>query len=636
MTWHLIIRCLLPDALCMCVLCGTAFSHAAEPPPLVIAPAIEGLLICDDVKTNIYRNMIQDNSRCTANGNDGLKTIRSLLDELEPGGARGKVQVGYTITVQLLSLYRQSGTGWAIDDMRVQQILALLTELDRPAVLYLAGNHFDTPGAITETLMADPRNLMQLPGGKVPHSTYFGYRIVPYTLLTDESIPVNRYRFDALRHVAAKLKTLPDAAQQRLIAITLAGEVHHMLADFEAGMGSHESIQVTDYSPTSVAGFRNWLAGRFRTIEALNRDLRSNYPSFADVQAPAGNSIGLAGATALSHYDTFAGGALPVSGWLWDPQGRVRSLELWLDGAKVADIAQGFNRLDVYRAIQAVDSPNVGFRHDLDFSKLPVGKHHVQVVAQALVSPYEVDRIDFEVMAMPLVDRSLKNLVVRQIDRWKAGIWRLMKRLAVMLPIPQGVLPHFKALDGMQGWLDVPKKNQAVLFNPLARLWNDYRSAQVTQFMTKFHQVAVDAGLPREKLFSHQILPRANSSWNPIFFATDTSVDAALPWKTGINLYGGAAGGDWTRDFISSGRITGYGIPEFHPQQWKQPDAAARALALHQRLGARFISPYFMSVIAAKNSASGGQDVKAMEIKANNTLEGSDQLFRAIREMATQ
>ena len=580
--------------------------------PLFIVPVVEGLLICDTRPENEYRQMIHGNSQCTAEGSNAVQATAALLDQLEPGGPKGAVQVGYTVTVQLLSLYRRREGRWSIDESRVKRVMDVLNQLKRPAVLYLAGNHFDTPGEITSTLEADPANLMQLADGSVPASTYFGYKVVPYTLQTDESIPVNRLRFEALRHVASRVAALPKATRDRLVAVTLAGEVHHMFRNFEAGMGAYDPVGVTDYSPASIAGFRTWLRGRYRTVREFNQATGASLRTFDEVQAPSKSMLSAAGDKA-QHFDGFADGRVPVSGWLWDPKGRTTGLELRIDGKPVAQLRRDFNRLDVYRTLDAVDDPSVGFRHDVDFSAWPPGEYSLQVVALNSIANYELGRVVLEVVA--------------GLPTAPAGATPKTER--------PSQLPRLSALPDVKASLDLPKARQKVMFNQLARDWNSYRAWQVNAFVAKFQQVARAAGLPDDKLFSHQILPRVNSSWNPQLFATDESVGAELSWKQGFNTYGGAAGGSWTERFIGENRLKDYGIPEFHQQQWKRPDAARKALALHQRLGARFISPYYVSIIADRNQKTGAT-LNRLEIRPNNVLDGSDQLFRAIKDLALQ
>ena len=123
----------------------------------------------------------------------------------------------------MLALYQKTPKGWAIDTDVLDAYLRVISQVDRPVVVYLAADHFDSLGPLPTELAKDPRNLMHLAGGKPLELGYFGYRIIPYTLLADPAIPVNRYRFEALRHVAQKVAKLPAAVQKRIIAVTLAG-----------------------------------------------------------------------------------------------------------------------------------------------------------------------------------------------------------------------------------------------------------------------------------------------------------------------------------------------------------------------------------------------------------------------------
>jgi hypothetical protein len=307
---------------------------------------------------------------------------------------------------------------------------------------------------------------------------------------------------------------------------------------------------------------------------------------------------------------------VPVAGWIWDPLRRIEALELHVDGRAVATLPAHFNRLDVYRAVEAVDDPNVGFRHDLDFSGWRPGRYALQVVAQTAAGPHEVARRTLEVVSGP----------------GRPGWWASLTG-ARGAPANH---PRLPASMGVRASLDLPHASEVrLLHNPLARDWNDYRAGQVTNYIARVHAIAQSAGLPADRLYSHQIVARVNSSWNPHYFAVDASLAAGHPWKTGFNTYGGAAGGAWVERFVRDQRMVAYGVPEFHPQQWKQPQAAARALALHRRLGARFVSPYYMSIVAERD-APPTSAVKRLEIRANNTLDGSDQLYRAIREAARQ
>lgn len=589
---------------------GSSQAQTATPghAPFYVMPTIEGLYACEEgsVRAEI-RSYAALNDWCIAHQLDASPAITRALDALEPGGPRGQVQVGFLANLQLLSLYRRQGQGWVIDDQRVDAFLRVVSRVPRPFVLYLAADHFDTQGPLTDELLKDQASLMQLNDGQAPLSGYFGYRIAPYTLLTDERILVNRYRFEALRHVARKIQALPSAVRQRMVAITLAGELHQMFPDFENGMGRFATPRVTDYSPASVQQFRTWLLRRHGSLARLNQALGMRFNSLDEVPAP-----GLAGQpgstpTLAGHYDAWAGGQVTVGGWLWDPQRLVRTLDLFVDGRRVGPLERGLNRVDVYRAVDAVIDPNVGYRLRYDYRALPAGPHLAQVVAQAQGKRY-------------LLGEALFNV----------------SREGGPAPAPkpptglQGLLPA-DALPGVKTWLDLPGEAQVLRHNPLAGEWNAFRAWQVEAFLSRFHEVALQAGLPADKLYSHQIAPAVNSSWNPDLFAVDDTLRANQAWKTGINLYGGAVNNSWLQRFLKQNRIHDYGVPEFNPQQWKRPGAHLDALQTHQSAGARFVSPYYLAVMPKRLSETSEHGVNAMALAPDNPRDGSDQFYEAIR-----
>lgn len=576
-----------------------------------LMPTVEGLYACDEGMANPQLKDINEvNHYCTQHKLDGSAGISRLLDQLEPGGPKGQVQVGYLATLQLLSLYQRKGTLWVINEKKLDVYLQVLSRVRRPVVVYLAADHFDTQGPLVDELIKDPRNLLLLSNGKPAISDYFGYRIVPYTLQSDDTIAVNHYRYMALRHVAKRLNALPKAVRDRIIAVTLAGELHQMFPDFEGGMGKFEGIQVTDYGLASVAGFRRWLAQRYGSLQKFNAATGFSYPSFDLVQAPAKDIRKDRLQSFAEHYDAFADGQLPIAGWLWDPQHRIERLDLYIDGLPEGAVEQGYNRLDVYRVVEDVTSPNVGFRRDFDFSRSSPGRHLAQVVAQAPGGPYLVGQVQF--IVVPRDQSPVK-------DARTSG-------LAKLKPL--------KDLGGVKASLDLPRSLQDVYFNPLARDWNQYRAWQVRRFMERFYQVAREAGLPADKLYSHQILPNVNSSWNPQLFAVEQTLTADTPWKIGMNLYGGATDSDWVRRFVAQRKITDYGVPEFNPQQWKRPGAHVDAMLSHYNGGARFISPYYFSTIPDRYKADVKHGVNAMELRADNPKDGSNQFYQAIRDFA--
>jgi len=88
------------------------------------------------------------------------------------------------------------------------------------------------------------------------------------------------------------------------------------------------------------------------------------------------------------------------------------------------------------------------------------------------------------------------------------------------------------------------------------------------------------------------------------------------------------------RDFMKQRHMDDYGAPEFHPQQWKQPDAALAALRSQYEAGARFVSPMYFSLVPDRFKGGAESAVNRMEIRPDNAKDGSDQFYQAIREFA--
>ncbi|HEY0201706.1 MAG TPA: hypothetical protein VGC24_08440, partial [Burkholderiaceae bacterium] len=70
-------------------------------------------------------------------------------------------------------------------------------------------------------------------------------------------------------------------------------------------------------------------------------------------------------------------------------------------------------------------------------------------------------------------------------------------------------------------------------------------------------------------------------------------------------------------------------------QQWKTPGTHLAALQAHYDAGARFISPYYFSLVPDRFKG-GEQGVNRMELGPTNTKDGSDQFYEAIRAFARQ
>lgn len=618
-------------------------AHHPRQKTFYILPHVEGLLLCDEALANPALTDIQQLiAYCVNRGLNASGPLTRLLDEMEPGGANGQVQLGYLLTMPLLDFFEKKQSGqWQIDEKRVQASLNLIRHVDRPVAVYFSSTHFDSTSPLAKELAANPENLMKLASGQPPRLGYFGYSIHPYTLRTDEGIPVNHYRFMALRHIAKKIAELPEYTREKIVGYTLAGEAHQLFPDFENGMGRYHDIQVTDYDPASVSAFRQWLQKKYRSIDEFNVQTGLFYDGFDAIDAPRKdirkNKLNHFG----EHFDAYADGTVPIAGWLWDPQQIIQRLDLYVDGQLIAPMTRYMNRLDVYRAKNEVGTPNTGFRHDLDFSEMSAGKHRIQVVAQT------TDKRNYLVgerilVIVPRDQSAVAGSVPLGMDKLEGlwtGIWNyvpsflrqwLQRRQWVEHGSPVSSIAH------VQWWLDMPEGMLDVYYNPLARDWNEFRQTQVYAFLEKFHSLARAAGLPAAKLYSHQIVPRVNSSWNPQLFAVEKTLGGQLPWKAGFNLYGGAVSGSWLENFIRDYAIRDYAVPEFNPQQWKIPGIHLQAMRAQYKSDARFISPSFMSLVPKRLRSVAENDVNRMEIRPDNPAEGSSAFYSAIVEFARE
>ena len=572
--------------------------------PLMITPIVSGILLCNAGNENTeLKTLEQIEEWCAKNGQNNDLAATNLLNQLEPGGPSGKVQLGYTLLVPLLELYEQRDGRWEISPTKIDKYLRVISVIGRPVVVYLMGDHYDSSSRLSQELAQDPQNLLSFSTGPVPTSRYIGHGIIPFTLRTDETIPVNHYRFGALRAVAKQLKALDEKTRSHIVAVTLAGELHHMYPDFENGVGEFDDIKVTDYSAASQQEFRDWLKHKYDTVERLNQKLGFRFASFADIEAPS-RDIRKTGLDSFAqHYDAYAAGNLPMFGWLWDPNQKIQKISLYVDGKLRGPVDQGLGRMDVYRAKSEVTSPNTGFRGMIDFRAMPVGKHVAQIVAQSNGKPYLLGKREFVIVPKD-------------------------KSSTASAPAPERLtgLEEASQIPGVEHWLDRPKALQDVYYNPMAREWNQFRAHQVNQMLSHFYRVARAEGLPAELLYSHQIVAETNGTWNPVLFASDESVSNTTPWRNGINQYGASP---FAFEYLKKKNIRGYGVPEFNPLQGKTPEVARDAFVQHYQAGAKFVSPFFLSVVPARLRAP--DDKRHFDIAPDNANDGADKLYDTLQ-----
>ncbi|MBF5004028.1 beta-galactosidase [Diaphorobacter caeni] len=571
--------------------------------PLYVTPLVSGVLLCNaGNRVTELKTLEQIQDWCVKNNATDDLAAKTLLDALEPGGPAGKVRLGYTLLVPLLELFERQEGQWKISPTKAKRYLDVIAAIRRPVVVYLMGDHYDSSSQLSQELARDPHNLLAYATGPVPTSRYIGHGIIPFTLRSDPDIPVNRYRFEALRHMTRQISGLDASVRSHIVAVTLAGELHHMYPGFEDGVGEYDNIQVTDYGRESQAEFRGWLKEKYGSIERLNRQLGSQFAAFSDVEAPALDIRKSPLRTFSQHYDAYAAGTLPVFGWLWDPGQKIQKLDLYVDGAYHGPVSRGLGRMDVYRAKKEVTTPNTGFRSDLTFRDMPKGKHIAQIVATSGGKRFLLGEREF---------------VIVPPDQSSTADSPAPKRLAA--------LPEASTLEGVEYWLDRPKSLQDVYYNPLAREWDAFRAFQVNALLDRFYRIARSEGIPAELLYSHQIVSESNGAWNPVLFASDSSVSNTTPWRTGINQYGASP---YAFEYLKKKHIRAYGVPEFNPLQGANPEAARNAFVQHYQAGAKFVSPFFLSVVPARLRAP--DDKRHFDIAPDNPNDGADTLHSAL------
>lgn len=595
-----------------------ALQQAQMSRPLLLLPMIGTLDNC------LFSEMVQRPHHSPACGDDGgtpAAGIENTLQALGPAvSADGRYQVGYTLNVPLLRFFvAQPDGGWAIDRDAARRVAQTIRDVKRPMVLYFFSTHFSADTPMEKALAADSRNFAVTPDGPLKNDKHYHVDVFPWSVATTDN-EVARRRKEAMEAVLKEVCALDEEAQSHVQGVTVLGEVHQLFPGFEAGMGFDRPYRVSDYSDASKAQFTDYLREHFQTIEALNAALGSDYTDWAQVQPPSLDIRHDRLTRFQDHIDAYAHGVLPVSGWA-QVQQEGKPVPTWVrvfvNGKQVVRVPTTMGRQDVFTAKPELQTANVGWRYDLDFSQWKPGFYRITTA---------LDR------GTDVLERMTSKMVAVGDRAQSAPATLEQQPLPLMMPLRAG----------SQFWVDTPTDQTTVYYNPLVPVWHAFRAQQVARYL-KFHaQTVQQSCLGQRGVYTHQIIPFTNPGWDSTRFAVEDTLRPDTGMSLGISLYGDPAYShrvvDWLRTTQRAPMVDGklgamrpYGITEFHPLKAMDAPHLGAALRMHQASGARFVS-FFLEPRTATTSLT-GKDAFLFSFDPDKTALGSDALYRSVQQL---
>ena len=545
---------------------------------------------------------------CTGEQGSAAALVEATLKQLQPTAPPegAGYPLGYTLPVPLLQLFKAQGGDWVIDEERVQRVARTVHESARPLILYLFATHFSAHAPIEPVLARDPANLAQTRDGPLPVDSYHGDALYPWSVARTDNTITQR-RVQAAQALLGALCKLPESDLAKIRGVTLLGELQQMFPHFETGMGFALPYRVSDYSPTSVTGFRNYLKAQFGEVARLNAAVGANYASFDEVQPPSRDIRSEPLTRYTEHMDSWAHGILPISGWVWVPGRDDLWVQVYRDGGLIGRVKVNQGRQDVLQAKPEIGTADVGWRLDMAFRELAPGLHRISAMLE--LAPGRL---------VPLGEREIAIMDEHQQTP------QLQPQSRQPLPTPEA------PPAGMQGHLDMPTPLQSYYYNPLAPHWLAFRRLQVARYLQYFDGVVADSCLKATPRYTHQILPQANPGWDENKFAVGDTLRTQGDLRLGVSLYGNASYDPDTAKWLGKSGQHAYGITEFHPLRAMDATELRRVLSLHGRRGAKFLS-FFLE------PAWQGQAVErahnAFSFDPRNAQLGSDQLYRAMQKV---
>jgi len=547
--------------------------------------------------------------RCVADEGSAGALVEASLQSLSQAGAQAtKYEVGYTLPIPLLKLFRQEPTGWAIDDAMVQRLVNTVRDVQRPVIMYLFSTHFEAHAPIENELAGDEANMAQTRDGALGTDSYYDDHIYNWSFVSTRNTLTAR-RVQAVQAVLNATCRLPEQDRAKIRGVTLLGELHHLFPNFQSGMGFDAPYRITDYSSASVQGFREYLAQRFRRIDRLNRFLGSDYASFDDVHPPFKDIRTEPLKRFTEHIDAFAHGSLPISGWAHisdrtpDYTPRVR---VYLNGELLGQAFVELGRQDVLAARPELGDANTGWRLDLDFRRLTPGMHTLNLFLES--RPGQL--VSMGARQIAIMDRHQST---PQDQPQQPLPWTAPSRTA------QNATFH----------IDFPRDRAAFYYNPLVPLWHTFRAQQVTRYLAFFDELVGESCLAPVPRYTHQIIPFTNPSWDATRFAIQDSLRPHGSMRLGVSLYGEPTYGRSFAHWLRRSGQSRYGITEFHPLKALDPQGLAQVFDTHAQQGAEFLS-FFLEPEWEGERVPRGHNIFSFD--PLNPQFGSDVLYRSTQE----
>ena len=578
---------------------------AATPERLTLAPMVGGLDFCLQHRPNTTGEPTLPAS-CQGATGSAAALVEATLASLGPVHSPD-LALGYTLKAPLLDFLRDNAGQWEVDTAAVQRLVQTIRDVPRPVVLYLFSTHFETRSPIESSLASDPSNMAITPQGPLPVDRYYDAKLFPWSV-ADTTNTISQRRGQVMEAIATELCRQPEDVRARILGVTLLGETHQHFPHFQTGMGFAGPYEVSDYSAGSRQGFRAFLEQRFGQVSRLNAALGSSFPDWGAIDPPAKDIRTQPLQHYWQHMDSFAHGTLPISGWMAPaPAGAVVQdhIKVYLNGEFWERTRVGLGRQDVLEAAPELGTANVGWRLDMDFSRLPTGIHQIDLY---LERPGE----------------DLRHLGTRRISV-------MDQRQATPQLRPQKTLPKAHTPEeGLRYFIDSPADASSYYYNPLAPLWHAYRNQQVVDYLQHFNAIVRKSCLAQYPVFTHQLIPFANPSWDANKYAVDASLQPQPGLLPGISLYGESSYGNSFFEWMQGSRHGTYGVTEFHPLRALPPQELAQALYRHKLRGAKFVS---MFIEGRVNGEFVSDERNMFAFDPANTGFGSDVLYASMKQV---